>query len=102
MKKLVEVANEELKKLLETDKPTWDTYSKIADLTASIQYMCGITMKDCNGSFSDTITTIRESFGDGKTLDIIIATLSSFADDLNCISPHLVNCLVKKLKENIE
>lgn len=100
MKKLFEVANEELERLQEESSPTWNTYSKMADLITCIKYMQGkFVTEKC--TVIEIIEDMKNALGADKTVEIIEKVLKDFCDDIDCVSPHLVECLKNKLKEKV-
>lgn len=99
MKNLIESAYRKLNEIVKTSTPSWETYARIADLVASIQYLQ--EKKEVTSSeLSAVISDMRSSFGDEKTLDLITKTLTDFKKDLDCVSPQLFTFLIKKLKES--
>lgn len=97
MKKLLEIANEELEALMNERNPNWTTYSKIADLVTCINYMQGSFCPTKN-SICDLLDEMRNTLGNSMTLDIVIKALDEFCEDMNCVSPHLIECLKNKIK----
>lgn len=97
MKKLIDTAYSKLKDLQNVSSPSWETYSKIADLAISIDFL----QKQANiekSEIADIIEEIREKVGDQETFEILEKVLTDFAKDLNCIQPRFVACLIDKFK----
>lgn len=100
MKSIIDTAYQKLNELTKTGVPSWETYARIADLSASLKYL--LSQQDMSsGEITTLIHDMRNSFGDEKTLDVLTVTLADFKNDLDCVSPQLINCFLKKLKENI-
>lgn len=100
MKRLYEVANEELKNLQQENSPTWNTYAKMSDLITCIKYMQEeFVTEKC--TVIEIIEDMKNALGADKTVEIIEKVLKDFCEDVNCISPHLVECLKNKLKEKV-
>lgn len=100
MNKLLETAYRKLREL-ETETPTWETYEKISTLFISIQALEHSVKIDA-GEIGELLSDMRESFGDTRTLDIVSVAICDFKKDIDIVSPHLANCLVNKIKENIK
>lgn len=98
MNKLLNIAYKEIQKLEDCQNPTWETYSQIADLSASIAFLERRVNIESN-SMSELLDDLRENLGAERTLDILELTLSNFCKDLNCISPQLTSVLIKRIKE---
>lgn len=100
MNKLLETAYRKLREL-ESATPTWETYEKISTLFISIQALEKSVKIDAS-EIGELLSDMRESFGDTRTLDIIAGAICSFKKDIDVVSPHLANCFVNKIKENIQ
>ena len=97
MKKLIDTAYSKLKDLQNVSSPSWETYSKIADLATSIDFLQKQTKIE-KSEISDIIEEMRKKVGDSETFEILEKALSDFTKDLNCIQPRFVACLIDKLK----
>lgn len=100
MNKLYATAQKELKKL-EQSQPTWETYEKIATLYNCLQCFSHTITID-KTELSELLQDMRDNFGDERTLDIISSVLCAFKKDIDIVSPHLAQCLINKIKENIK
>lgn len=100
MNKLLDTAYKELRKL-EKSTPTWETYERIGMLYTSIQCL-EKHIKIDGSELSELLSDMRDSFGDERTLDIISGVLCAFKKDIDIVSPHLAQCLINKIKENIK
>lgn len=101
MKNLVDTAYRKLKELEDTASPSWDTYSKMADLIIALKHLQRESFDEDNDLVL-LIDDMRQEFGDTKTLDILEKTLTEFRDDMDCIAPQLNVCLINKIKENLK
>ena len=97
--RLLDTAYKELRKL-EQSTPTWETYERIGMLYTSIQCL-EKQVRINSGELSELLQDMRDNFGDERTLDIISGVLCAFKKDIDIVSPHLAQCLINKIKENI-
>lgn len=97
MKQLLKTAYAELKKLESVKSPTWETFERIAILSACIKYFEGDICSNAN-TLSEAVDELRDSYGDTKALDILTRVLADFKSDIDCVSPFLSNILIDKIK----
>lgn len=95
----MDTAYKELHKL-EQSTPTWETYERIGMLYSSIQCLEKHILID-KSELSELLQDMRDNFGDERTLDIISGVLCAFKKDIDVVSPHLAQCLINKIKENL-
>ena len=100
MNKLLDTAYKKLRELEKETAPTWETYEKISMLYSSIQCLENHIKIDA-GEIGELISDMRDSFGDGRTLDILASVLCAFKNDIDIVSPHLATCLMNKIKESL-
>lgn len=101
--KLLETAYKELNKLENAESPTWDLYEQIAMLKTSIDYLEKRVISETqnDSEIKQIIEKAKEAMGAERALDVVVNTFEAFKEDLNYVSPQLVHCFIKKLKENI-
>ncbi|HAX84538.1 MAG TPA: hypothetical protein DCY15_08940 [Ruminococcaceae bacterium] len=97
MKQLLKTAYAELKKLESVKSPTWETFERIAILSACIKYFEGDICSNAN-TLSEAVDELRDSYGDTKALDILTRVLADFKSDIDCVNPFLSNVLINKIK----
>ena len=85
MKQLLKTAYAELKKLESVKSPTWETFERIAILSACIKYFEGDICSNAN-TLSEAVDELRDSYGDTKALDILTRVLADFKSDIDCVS----------------
>lgn len=100
-KRLLNIANKELRKLESVQNPTWDTFEKISMLYGATKYLESIMEIEIN-NLDDGIEKLREYYGADKALDIVSRVLTDFKNDLNMIAPHLCFVLENKIKEYVK
>lgn len=100
-KRLLNIANKELRKLESVQNPTWETFEKMAMLYGATKYLEEIIDVEIKG-FDDGIEKLREYYGAEKTLDIVSRVITDFKKDLDMIAPHLSRVLENKLKEYVK
>lgn len=80
--------------------PSWDTYQKMSALCTSIKYLEQCAVYNAT-ELDEIINELVDNLGEHRTLEIIKSVLNEFKKDLDCVSPHLSVCLLKKIKESI-
>lgn len=95
------IAHRELLKLENKAQPTWDDFARIADLTTIIEYYEKDMCLDVN-DMTEAVETLRDYYGDSRTLEILERILSEFKRDIDCVSPHITSCLIEKIKHKGE
>ena len=95
------IAHRELLKLENKNPPTWDDFARIADLTAIIEFYEKDMCIEAN-DLTEAVETMRDFYGDSKTLEIVEKVLSEFKRDIDCVSPHITSCLIEKIKKRGE
>ena len=98
MKKLMEIAKNELDNLKKERNPSWATFEKMAVFATCIDYMQSEFYVP-NTSIGEMLQNMRNTLGSTATLDVVIKVLDAFCDDINCVSPHLIECLKERLRE---
>ena len=101
MKKIFEIAYNELKKLEDIQNPSWETYEHFASLITVIRHFEEEHINIQETELSKLIEEIKDNYGCVKTLEILTASIVEFQKDIDCVSPHLTQCLIKRLKENL-
>lgn len=102
MNKLLDIARKELKKIEQSANPTWETYSRLADLYMAIKCLEKETKIYNSSELSELLTDMQDNFGAERMVEILSNVLMDFKKDLECVSPHLAVCLINKIKESIK
>lgn len=100
-KSILNIAHKQLHELERISKPTWQDFEQMSYAISIIKYYEQDMCIDTN-DLSEAIETMRTYYGDTKTLDIIERVLLDFKKDIDCVSPHIANCLIEKIKNKGE
>lgn len=99
---LIKTAYAELEKL-KKERPSWEVYTRINALRGSILYLQEYIGANKEISVIDeAIDEMVMTIGETATIEFFKRMLKDLKKDMDCVSPHLSNCIINKLKERYE